>query len=160
MMKGLFWNSNCLRDQAKPRFLFDSVKEYNLDFIAILESKRSDFYPHELAHFCANKNYSWNWTPPRVCSGGILVGLNIEKFTVQNIVRSNFSMKFKLKNKSYHFEWSLIVVYGAAQDEEKEVFLRELVQTVNVENLPLIVGGDFNIILSPHEKNNNRYNNE
>jgi hypothetical protein len=86
------------------------------------------------------------------------VGLNLEKFIVQNIVHSNFSMKFKLKNKSDHFEWSLIVVYGAAQDEEKKSFLRELVQTVNVENLPLIVGVDVNIIRSPHEKNNTRYN--
>jgi hypothetical protein len=25
-MKGIFWNSNGLRDRAKPRFLFDSVK--------------------------------------------------------------------------------------------------------------------------------------
>jgi hypothetical protein len=93
-----------------------------------------------LAHFCANKDYSWNWTPPRGWSGGILVGLNLEKFIVQNNFHSNFSMKFKLKNKSDHFEWSLIVVYGAAQEEEKESFLRELVQTVNVENIPLIVG--------------------
>jgi hypothetical protein len=60
MMKWLFWNNNGLRDHAKPRFLFDSTTEYQLDFIAILESKRLDFSPHELAHFCANKDYSWN----------------------------------------------------------------------------------------------------
>jgi hypothetical protein len=35
--------------------------------------------------------------------------------------------------------------------------LRELVQTCSAENLPLLVGGDFNIIRSPHEKNNNSY---
>jgi hypothetical protein len=38
-MKGLFWNSNGLRDQAKPRFLFDLTKEQLLDFITILETK-------------------------------------------------------------------------------------------------------------------------
>jgi hypothetical protein len=59
-MKGIFWNSNGLRDQAKPRFLFDSMKEYQLDFIAILESKRADFNPSELAHMCANKDFTWS----------------------------------------------------------------------------------------------------
>jgi exonuclease III len=62
-MKGLLWNSNGQRDQAKFQFLFDSSKEQQLDFIAILETKRNDFTTSELAHFCANKNYSWNWSP-------------------------------------------------------------------------------------------------
>jgi exonuclease III len=43
-MKGLFWNSNGLRDQAKPRFLFDLTKEQQLDFIAILETKKTGFH--------------------------------------------------------------------------------------------------------------------
>jgi hypothetical protein len=56
-MKGLFWNSNVLGDQAKPRFLFDSMIELQLDFIALLERKKSNFNINELAHFCANKNF-------------------------------------------------------------------------------------------------------
>jgi exonuclease III len=77
-MKGVFWNSNGLRDQAKFRFLFDSTKEHNLDFIAILETKRKDFITAELAHFCANKIFSWNWSPTRGCAGGILLGINVD----------------------------------------------------------------------------------
>jgi hypothetical protein len=46
----------------------------------------------------------------------------------------------------------LISVYGAAQDNEKEYFLSELVRMCDTENLPLMVGGDFNIIRSPSEK--------
>jgi hypothetical protein len=53
-MKGIFCNSNGLRDQAKFGFLFDSTKEHNLDFIAILETKRNDFNTSEVSHFCAN----------------------------------------------------------------------------------------------------------
>jgi hypothetical protein len=59
-MKGLFWSSNGLRDWAKFRFLFDSSKDQQLYFIAILETKRNNFLALELAHFCANGNYSWN----------------------------------------------------------------------------------------------------
>jgi exonuclease III len=133
------------------------TKEQQLDFIAILETKKQDFSISELAHLCANKDFSWRWPPPNGRSGGILMGVNSEKFVVQNSVHGNFHVKFKLKNKMDNFEWVLIVVYGAAQDEGKKSFLRELVQTCSAENLPLLVGGDFNIIRSPHEKNNNRY---
>jgi hypothetical protein len=48
-------------------------------------------------------------------------------------------------------------VYGAAQNEEKNLFLQELVQVSSGPNLPLLVGGDFNIIRNPREKNNVRY---
>jgi exonuclease III len=157
-MKGIFWNSNGLRDQAKTRFLFDLTKEQQLDFIALLETKKSDYTTPELSHLCTNKTFCLSWAPPNGCSGGILVGVNSEKFTIQNFVHGNFHVKFKLQNKYDNFEWILIAVYGAAQEEEKERFLRELVQTCNVENLPLIVGGDFNIIRKSQEKNNNRYN--
>jgi hypothetical protein len=126
-MRGLFWNSNGLRDQVKPRFLFDSTREHKLDFIAIIESKRKYVNPQELAHLCANKNFSWYWTPPRGNSAGILVGVDLDKFQIQNIVRGNFFMKFKLDNTDDNFEWLLIAVNGTAKEVEKEDFLSELV---------------------------------
>jgi hypothetical protein len=67
--------------------------------------------------------------------------VSLDKFTVLDVVHGNFFLKFKLKNKSDNFEWTLITVYGAAQEDEKENFLQELVQACTVENLPLMVGG-------------------
>jgi exonuclease III len=122
-MKEIFWNSNGLRDQAKFRFLFDAAKEHQLDFIAILETKRNDFTTAELTHFCANKNFSWNWSPTRGRAGGILLGINLEMFIVQNVVLGDFYVKIHLKNWMDNFEWGLVAVYGAAQKEEKNLFL-------------------------------------
>jgi exonuclease III len=157
-MKGFFWKCNGMRDPAKPRFLFESVTEHQLDFVALLETKRNDFNLSELAHFCANKFFLWDWTPPKGRSGGILVGVNKDKIDVLDIKHGNFLLKFKLRNKEDNFEWSLLAVYGAAQDNEKEAFLSEQVRMCDTENVPLLVGGDFNIIRSPSKKNNNRYN--
>jgi hypothetical protein len=56
-MKEIFWNCNGLCDPAKPRFLFETVTEHHLDFLALLETKRNYFNVAELAHFCANKNF-------------------------------------------------------------------------------------------------------
>jgi hypothetical protein len=136
-MKGMFWNSNGLGEQDKPRFLFDSMIEHQLDFIALLEKKKSNFNINELAHFYANKNY---WSPPNGRSRGILVGLNKDRIEVLDIIHSNFALKFKLWNKEDSFEWILLAVYGAAQYSEKGNFLGELVRLCGTESIPLMVG--------------------
>ena len=48
-------------------------------------------------------------------------------------------------------------VYGAAQPEVKEKFLVELVQACRKISLPLLVGGDFNIVRNPCVKNNDKF---
>jgi hypothetical protein len=40
----------------------------------------------------------------------------------------------------------------------KKNFLTELMRMCSHENLPLIVGGDYNILRHPSEKNNSNYN--
>jgi hypothetical protein len=50
-----------------------------------------------------------------------------------------------------------MAVYGAAQAEHKDCFLAEFVNACSTESLPLMVGGDFNIIRNPSEKNNDRF---
>ena len=51
----------------------------------------------------------------------------------------------------------LVAVYGAAQPAFKEQFLTELVQPCSKENIPMIIGGGYNIIRKPGEKNNERF---
>jgi hypothetical protein len=73
-------------------------------------------------------------------------------FDIGNIDEGDFYVKFHLRNKDDGFRWVLVAVYGAAQDEYKENFLAELVKTCANEDLPVLVGGDFNIIRNRQEK--------
>ena len=63
-------------------------------------------------------------------------------------------MKFHLKNRDDDFQWVLVAVYDAAQIQFKEKFLTELVYACRKESLPILVGGDFNIIRHSGENNN------
>jgi hypothetical protein len=54
-MKGIFWNSRGLSDLAKSRFLADTSKERNLDFIALLETCKKDFSQPTLDNFSGGK---------------------------------------------------------------------------------------------------------
>jgi endonuclease/exonuclease/phosphatase (EEP) superfamily protein YafD len=96
--------------------------------------------------------------PPRGRSGGILAGFNCSTISVNNVVSGDYCAKFHVKCKNDGFEWALVAVYGAAQEANKPEFLAELVRICESETLPMMVGGDFNIIRRQEEKNNENFN--
>src|SRR3954468_10987240 len=53
--------------------------------------------------------------------------------------------------------WALVAVYGAAQPELKAEFLADFVRMCGDERLPILVGGDFNIIRRREEKTNDNF---
>jgi hypothetical protein len=55
--------------------------------------------------------------------------------------RGDFHIKLHIRNKYDNFVWSLVSVYGAAQDTAKPAFLRELVNLAKDNPHPIIIGG-------------------
>jgi hypothetical protein len=49
-------------------------------------------------------------------------------------------------------------VYGPSQDDKEKKFLADMVNMCSHENLPILIGGDFNIMRNSGEKNNERFN--
>ena len=87
-----------------------------------------------------------------------LLRINLLTFDIGEIEEGEFFIKFKIRNKDDGFQWLLVSVYGAAQPSLKESFLTELAHLCAKELLPMILGGDFNIIRGPREKSNYNYN--
>jgi exonuclease III len=58
-----------------------------------------------------------------------------------------------LWDKINKLKWNLLVVYGAAQEENKLSFLSELSAFCSRNSDPIIIGGDFNIIRFANERN-------
>lgn len=86
-----------------------------------------------------------------------MLGINEEVLDISSVDEGDFYVKFHVKNKDDGFQWILVAIYGAAQEDYKEAFLVELVNSCNKEALPILLGGDFNIIRNPTEKNNDNY---
>jgi hypothetical protein len=80
------------------------------------------------------------------------MGVNIDLMDVGGVEDGDFFVKFRIRDRKSDFKWVLVAVYGAAQPEFKESFLTKLVQACRGENLPLCIGGDFNIIRNSSEK--------
>ena len=157
-MKGSFWNSDGFRDSAKHFFVHETIRDLKLDFFAIIETARENFSAPFLNHLAGGLDYVWYCLPPQGRSGGILVGLNRETLQVQKVVNGSHCVNFHLRSKIDGFEWSLIPVYGAAQDEFKPEFLAELVRMCEVETRPMLIGGDFNIMRRQEDKNKDNFN--
>ncbi|WVZ95111.1 hypothetical protein U9M48_040913 [Paspalum notatum var. saurae] len=64
----------------------------------------------------------------------------------------------KLKAK-INLDGSPNEVYGPAQEDQKQRFLTELASLISKETVPMVIGGDFNILRSPHEKNKGQFKN-
>jgi hypothetical protein len=96
--------------------------------------------------------------PPHGSSGGILVGLTLKTLSVQKVANDDLCVKPRIKSKLDGFEWILVPVYGAVQDNHKAEFLAELVRLCEVETLPILLAGDFNILRRREDKSNNNSN--
>jgi hypothetical protein len=157
-LKGITWNCEGFRDSAKHLFVKESIRDHRLDFIALLETGRSNFAVLFLQNLAAGFNFTWFCLPPQGRSGGILVGINSETLEVMQVASGDFSIRLHLKCKRDGFEWAFVPVYGAAQDVLKPDFLAELVRMCEIQNMPMLVGGDFNILRNKNEKNNDNFN--
>jgi hypothetical protein len=89
---------------------------------------------------------------PHGRSGGILLGVDLSVFDIGAIDEGDFYVKFTLRYKSTDFKFVLYSIYGSAQSQNKAAFLAELANTCSKENLPFLVGGDFNIMRKLEDK--------
>lgn len=100
-----------------------------------------------------NRDYLWLWNASKGKSGGILVGVLLERFDVGSFRKGEFMIQMNLWDKVLKTKWSLLVVYGSAHDDNKISFLAELSNFCASNNEPKIIGGNFNIIRYLKEKN-------
>jgi hypothetical protein len=140
-MNGIFSNSRGLGDLAKHLFFADSIREHNLDFLAISKTGRRDFTQSFLDRLSGGVNFVWHSRLPRGRSGGILVGIKTDTMDVLACSDGDFHVKLHIRNKLDNFTWSIVAVYGAAQEEFKADFLREMVNLAKDNTYPIIIGG-------------------
>lgn len=157
-MKGVFWNCDGFRDPKKHRFVADWTREFDLGFIALIEAGRKAFPDSLLRNICAGRDFLWHCKEPQGRSGGILMGIDLSVFDIGAINERDFYVKFLLRNKSDGFKWTLVCVYGPAQDDLKEQFLAELVNMASKVETHILLGGDFNILRKASEKNKPNFN--
>ena len=85
-------------------------------------------------------------------SGGILLGVNDDKYQVLNHWIKDFSISVLLKNRFDSFEWIFSVVYGPTISSLRAPFLQELRDIETLGATAFLICGDFNMIRRRSEK--------
>jgi hypothetical protein len=128
-----------------------------LDFVAISETGKRDYSQSLLNQLSGGIDFKWFARPPRGRSGGLLVGIQTYTMDVLASFDGEFHIKLSIRNRADDFIWSLVAVYGAAQDAFKANFLRELVNLAKDNPYPILIGGDFNLLRFQHEKSKGHF---
>jgi hypothetical protein len=95
--------------------------------ITISEMGRRDFTQSFLNRLLGGADFVWHSRSPRGRSDDILVGVMADTMDVLACSDGEFHVKLHICNKIDNFTWSLVAIYGAAQDEFKADFLYEMV---------------------------------
>jgi hypothetical protein len=67
-------------------------------------------------------------------------------FEIEGNEAGEFYVSMVLRHRISNFRWELIMVYEPAQHDRSQDFITELSRKCLYSNLPVVIGGDFNMI--------------
>lgn len=157
-MRSLFWNVRGIGKSARRLQLNEYIFNEKIDCVGIQETEKKDFSPSELREMSRNADFIWKWIPAVGMSGGIIMGFNNENLEIEDCILGVFSIATSLRNRKTNFWWVQVTVYGPASHDHSDKFLEELAMINRNSQIPVLFGGDFNLIREAKHKNNNNIN--
>ena len=136
---------------ARIRQLREIIIAEKVDIIGMQETIKHTFTRQELETISVG-NFTWNWLPARGHSGGILVGVKLDDKEVEDWFVGDFLIAVTIRERKTNFRWVLMTVYGPAQHDLSANFLTEKSGRLNGQTLPVVIGGDFNLIRELDDK--------
>ena len=133
------------------------ISQEKIDIIGIQETIKQDFSNKELRSLDGDNKFLWKWLPAKGHSGGILMGVKGDSLEVEDWECFTYAIKAVIRDRVSNFRWCVITVYGPANHQFSKEFLVELSDICRNEILPVILGGDFNLIREVSEKNSLLY---
>ena len=156
-MRALFWNIRGFGARGRRDQLKDLVRSNSIDFVGLVETFKDSFSPSELSAIVGMDRFHWQFLPASGHSGGILIGSNKDIFDFVAFDHGFFWASVVLSHKSMNTLCEYIVVYGPADHSLSNLFLNELSTKIESCTLPMVIGGDFNLLRCPLDKNNNNF---
>ena len=95
----------------------------------------------------------WRAVEAKGTAGGILVFWDTRKLELVETEIGHFSITCMFKNVEDGFLWAFTGVYGPVKRSKRELFWEELGALKGLWEGPWCIGGDFNVVLSPNDRN-------
>lgn len=132
--------------KGRKPLIIDILSKTHASIIGFSETKKENFSDSYLKSLVGNKIFLWNFLPSKGSAGGILVGVHSDIFDVVSWEIRDFSVSCILRYKNKDTQFRVISVYGSPYEEGKEAFISELHSLFIDNNVPTLIGGDFNLV--------------
>ena len=156
-MRALFWNIRGFGARGRRDQLKDLVRSNSIDFVGLVETFKESFSPNDFSAIVGMDRFNWQFLPASGHSGGILIGSNKDIFDFVAFDHGIFWASVVLSHKAQNTLCEFIVVYGPADHSLSPLFLNELSLKIDACNLPMVIGGDFNLLRCPNDKSNDNF---
>lgn len=156
-MRYMFWNIRGCGHAGRRTQLKEYMAREHIDVVALQETIKTEFTFRDLLAFDPLQRFDWNWVPSTGHSGGLLLGCNRDVCDVLAWESGVFFIAATIRHRVTALSWVIICVYGPADHSRSGDFLGEILALVGAKraaNTPLVIGGDFNLIRSGVDKNN------
>ena len=120
-----------------------------------MESSHSniDFFNLNPNDFLPMTETRWRAVEAEGTAGGILVFWDTKKLELVESEIGEFSATCIFKNVEDNFMWAFTGVYGPMKKRKRKLFWEELGALRGLWEGPWCIGGDFNMVLSPNDRN-------
>jgi hypothetical protein len=85
--------------------------------VGVQETIKQDFSDYELKDMSGIVDFTWKWILARGHSGGLMLGVKVDSFEVEQWELANFFLGCLVRNRLTNFRFWVINVYGPAHHE-------------------------------------------
>ena len=152
-LKLFSWNVRGANNSDKRNIIINFIRSQRVDLVCLQETKFQEMSEADARSLGVGRLAKWRVVEAEGTAGGILVFWDKRKLEVMEVETGHFSVTCIFKNTEDGFQWAFTGVYGPMERNKSELFWEELGSVKGLWEGPWCIGGDFNMVLSPNERN-------
>ena len=151
--KMLSWNVRGANNLNKRNVIRNFIRSQRVDLVCLQETKLQNLSSADARSLGVGRLADWRAVEAEGSAGGVLVFWDTRKLELVEAELGHFSVTCMFKNVEDGFLWAFTGVYGPVKRSKRELFWQELGAVKGLWGGPWCIGGDFNVVLSPNDKN-------
>ena len=152
-IKLLSWNVRGANNPNKRNVIRNFIRSQRVDLVCLQETKIQELTVAVVRSLGVGRLSEWRAVEAEGIAGGTLVFWDTRKMELVESEIGHFSVTCMFKNVEDGFWWAFTGVYGPVKRNKREMFWEEMGALKGLWEGPWCIGGDFNVVLSPNERN-------
>ena len=147
------WNVRGANDLDKRKIIKAFLKTQKVDVVCLQETKLKEITRGVIQSLGVGRFLDWTTINVEGASRGIVIFWDSRVLQLIGKEEGHFSVSCRFKNYEDNFQWVFTGVYGPIGDGSSVLLWEKLGAIRGLWDNPCCIGGDFNVIELPRERN-------